>query len=73
MQLTQDQEMIQAFPSEAADKSFTESIGFRRFHGCLDQFDTTILDEPFEESPILAIMVTKKLIYTPIFTYAALQ
>ena len=55
--LTQDEDVIQIFPSHTADEPFAHSVGFGSAHRCPDDLDASVLRRSSETRSIFLVIV----------------
>jgi len=64
MALAEEQDTIQAFAPDAAEKALTQRIGTRSLAGCVEQVNVSTSNGPFKREAILVIIVTNQKAWT---------
>ncbi len=58
--LTQDEEVIETFPTHTADELFAHRVGPGSAHRCADHIDPTALCHPSEAPSIFLVIVSNQ-------------
>ncbi len=59
--LMEDQQLVQAFPANTAQKTFADRIGAFRVIGCFEDLDAACCCNPSETGPKLPVIITDKI------------